>query len=550
MSSIMVPSCSGRIFAPALPPVQLTSIGTRHRKAALSVCRLPERIEASFQHRSSERLSRREGLTIRAAAAAEGQGFASDAGQPEQAKGWLAKQSESFNSLLHPFSDKAINAKLLALCLAQALCSVATLIHDTYLPIYLQDVLGLSNSKIGNLQALAQFLSNASKSLSGTLADILSPSRMIIFGTLLTTLNKPMFAASGYIYATFGTVITLYWVTAGKVFDRMSKGVREAPGKALIGELAAASGDRPEGAFGLRQAMATAGALVGASIAGLAYKLSGQNYTVTFALATVPATLALLLTISAFSDTAKSQAAAKKLAKEAKAAAADADEIQLSLVQKAKALAGALQPAYWQALIVVSLLYFARFDASFITLRARTVMSRAQLPLLTSVIMVTQAFISAPAGIRAKRSIKDRNQVLLFGYAAMIAADLTFAFLPTVYGMLIGAAFVGVHMALTHGVTLGMVASYIPATEVEGIGRITGTCWSFTDFIFGVILAYSNSVAGRLSDISVRANSGNIGCFLGGTVATLLSGLALVAFTSFGSLGKEEALTTKPKKAT
>ncbi len=39
-------------------------------------------------------------------------------------------------------------------------------------------------------------------------------------------------------------------MSAGKVFDRMSKGVREAPGKALIGELAAASGDRPEGAFG------------------------------------------------------------------------------------------------------------------------------------------------------------------------------------------------------------------------------------------------------------------------------------------------------------
>jgi hypothetical protein len=61
-------------------------------------------------------------------------------------------------------------------------------------------------------------------------------------------------------------------------------------------------------------------------------------------------------------------------------------------------------------------------------------MSRAQLPLLTSVIMVTQAFISAPAGIRAKRSLRDRNQVLLLGYAAMIAADLTFAFMPTVYG--------------------------------------------------------------------------------------------------------------------
>ncbi len=51
--------------------------------------------------------------------------------------------------------------------------------------------------------------------------------------------------------------------------------------------------------------------------------------------------------------------------------------------------------------------------------------------------------------------------------------------------MLAGSLFVGVHMALTHGVTLGMVASYIPATSVPGIGRITGTCWSFTDFVFG-----------------------------------------------------------------
>ena len=30
----------------------------------------------------------------------------------------------------------------------------------------------------------------------------------------------------------------------------MSKGIREAPGKALIGDLAAESGDRTEGAFG------------------------------------------------------------------------------------------------------------------------------------------------------------------------------------------------------------------------------------------------------------------------------------------------------------
>lgn len=70
--------------------------------------------------------------------------------------------------------------------------------------------------QIGNLQAIAQFLCNFSKSVSGTMADILSPARMVIFGTLLTTLNKPMFALSGWVFASFGTVATLYWITAGK----------------------------------------------------------------------------------------------------------------------------------------------------------------------------------------------------------------------------------------------------------------------------------------------------------------------------------------------
>lgn len=61
---------------------------------------------------------------------------------------------------------------------------------------------------LGNLQAVAQFLSKASGSVSGTAADLLTPARMVIFGTLLTTINKPMFAASGAVYAGFGASAT------------------------------------------------------------------------------------------------------------------------------------------------------------------------------------------------------------------------------------------------------------------------------------------------------------------------------------------------------
>ena len=59
---------------------------------------------------------------------------------------------------------------------------------------------------------------------------------------------------------------------------------------------------------------------------------------------------------------------------------------------------------------------------------------KSQLPLLTSAMMVTQAFLAAPAGLAAKKSLGARNRVILTGYAAMIAADLSFALLPSTIG--------------------------------------------------------------------------------------------------------------------
>jgi hypothetical protein len=388
--------------------------------------------------------------------------------------------------------------------------------------------------------------------VSGILADLLTPAKMVIFGTLLTTINKPMFAASGWVYTTFGAAACLYWITFGKIFDRMSKGIREAPSKALIGDLADASGDSSAAAFSLRQSMATFGALLGAGAAALAYKLSGQNYVATFAMAALPASLALALVMFAFGG-AKDPAAAKTTAAAADAASSSsssaaapaAPEVQLSLFGKARALLSAFQPAYWQALAVVAILYFARFDASFVTLRAKTVMDRSSLPLLTSVIMVTQAVLATPMGLRAKRSVRDRNAVVLAGIATLIGANAAFALVPSFQGMLLGCALIGVHMAMTHGVTIGMLSTYIPSKSIPGLGKVAGTAWSFTDMLLGVILAYSNSLAGHLADRSAAAGLGGVGCFYGGAAACVASMLALALFATFGSLGREDLVPQK-----
>ena len=61
-------------------------------------------------------------------------------------------------------------------------------------------------------------------------------------------------------------------------------------------------------------------------------------------------------------------------------------------------------------------------------------MDKAQLPVLISIIMITQAVLSTPCGLRAKRSLKERNNLLLAGFATMIVADLCFARLATPQG--------------------------------------------------------------------------------------------------------------------
>jgi len=67
---------------------------------------------------------------------------AAEAPEPSSSSGPLA----AVRDLFCPFSDPKANARFLAITLGGMLCSIATLIHDSYLPVFMRDELGLSNS--------------------------------------------------------------------------------------------------------------------------------------------------------------------------------------------------------------------------------------------------------------------------------------------------------------------------------------------------------------------------------------------------------------------
>ncbi|KAL4428064.1 hypothetical protein ABPG75_002153 [Micractinium tetrahymenae] len=426
---------------------------------------------------------------------------------------------------------------------AQLLSSFATVLHDTYLPLFLSEQLGMSNTKMGYLHALFHFLERAGGVLSGRLTDVFSPARMVIIGVGLTALVcKPLFALCGSVHGALGTAACITWVTYAKILDRLTKGVREAPSKALVGELAHSCGDSAAAAFGVRQALSTLGMLLGSVAAGAAFQLTGRSYTATFALSVLPALAGFGLVLAALGrDAAAADAARRQRGARAEGslASGELEEDRLSLGSRALALATALPAGYWQALAATFLLYLGRFDFAFIIVRASQVMDRAQLPVLTLFSMIPVILLAAPMGLRAKASARARNTVLGLGCLVAIAGDTCFAFIPSRLGMVLGSTCVGVHMAMTQGVFFGMLASYIPAAPIPGVGRIAGTVWSLTDLALGMALAYANTLAGRLCAWTAKRGLGATGCFLGGGVLMSCTAAALVLFAWLGELGQE-----------
>ena len=65
----------------------------------------------------------------------------------------------------------------------------------------------------------------------------------------------------------------------------------------------------------------------------------------------------------------------------------------------------------------------------------------------------------------------------------------------------------------------------------------------------GLALAGSNTLAGRLTDLTLARGMGATGCFMGAIGATLAAALALLAFMAWGDLGREPEPAAPPPEA-
>ena len=333
------------------------------------------------------------------------------------------------------------------------------LVH-ALLPVYMTVVLGASMVAVGVVEGIAEATASIVKLLSGAISDRLRRRKpLVVLGYGLAALSKPLFPLAGSV----GLVL------AARFMDRVGKGIRGAPRDALIADVT------PEGArgaaFGLRQALDTAGALFGPLAAiGLMLLFMSDVRTVLW-FAVIPALLSLAVLLFWVRDPSNPSTPTPRESNPLRSASK-------------------LPAAFWMAVTFGGVLTLARFSEAFLVIRAQELgIALALVPVVLVVMNLAYTAIAYPAGVAADRG--HRRALLVWGLAALIAADLVLASTTDRAWFFAAIALWGVHMGLTQGLLSTLVADAAPP-------ELRGTAFGVFHLVSGAALLAASVLAGWL----------------------------------------------------
>ncbi len=379
------------------------------------------------------------------------------------------------------FRWREIPGSVWALGLVSLFMDLSSEMIHALLPLYLVTVLGASTLTVGFIEGVAEATASITKVFSGALSDYLGKRKLLAaLGYGLAAVTKPVFPLAS----------SIAWLTAARFVDRIGKGIRGAPRDALVADLTPA--DLRGTAFGLRQSLDTAGAVLGPLMAIVFMAALANNFTAVFWIAVVPAFVSLAIIVFGVREPERPP--------DTRAVRAPFSRSELAR----------LDAAYWVLVGVSAIFTLARFSEAFLLLRAQSVgLALTVVPVVMVVMNIVYTFSAWPAG--ALSDSFGRYGVLTAGFALLILADLVLAFGNSVTTVMIGAALWGLHMGLTQGLLAAMVADTAPP-------ELRGTAFGMFNLVSGIALLAASIIAGALWDMI-----GPGGTFFAGALFTALA---------------------------
>jgi MFS family permease len=237
------------------------------------------------------------------------------------------------------------------------------------LPIYLTSVLGAPAAVVGAIEGVAEGAASLTKLAAGPLGDRFARRPLIATGYGMAALGKVIVAAAG----------AWQGVMAGRVVDRLGKGIRGAPRDALlVVDIDVAARGR---VFGFHRAMDTLGAVVGPLLGLVGYELLDHQIAPLLWVAVVPAVLSVAL-VFLVRETRRIQPARRKIF----------------------AAVGELPRRYWRVTVALVAFGVVNFPDALLLLRLNEIgFSVVEVILAYVTYNMVYAVSSYPAGLLADR---------------------------------------------------------------------------------------------------------------------------------------------------
>ncbi len=326
------------------------------------------------------------------------------------------------------------------------------------LPQFLVTVLGAPPMAFGLIEGAAETIASFSRLLSGWISDFSGRRKpLTATGYTLANLVKPLLSVAQ-------TWPQVFWIRFG---DRAAKGFRGAPRDALIADSVDPS-QRGE-AFGLRQSMDTAGAILGPLSAIVLLRHFGGNLRNVFWMAAIPGTLCILLVWLGVKEVRGTSSPKSTSARGSRAIG----------FPRGKLL--------W---ILVATGIFALGNSSdlFLIMRSQNLGLKAwTAPALGLLFNSVYAALGWPAGKLSDRI--PRRWLVIAGYAIYALVYAGFAALRSPQLVWLLFAVYGSYYALTEGVIKAWVADLAPAES-------RATAFGYLNWVVGVAAFPASLLAG------------------------------------------------------
>ncbi len=376
-------------------------------------------------------------------------------------------------------------------CVSMLMDISSEMIHSL-LPLFMVGSLGMSVALVGLLEGLAESLALIIKVFSGVISDAVGRRKgLALLGYSLGALSKPLFAIAP----------AVGWIVAGRLIDRVGKGIRGAPRDALVADITP-----PEvrgAAFGLRQSLDTVGAFIGPLIA-VGLMLMWQNdFRAVFWIAVLPAVLAVIVLACGVREPKNSIALDRRMN-------------PISIVSLKR-----LGLNYWAVVMFGAVFTLARFSEAFLVLRAQQLgVALAWVPLVMVAMNAVYALSAYPFGYLSDKV--SHRALLAGGLLVLIAADFCLANAVDWQVLMCGVMLWGFHMGMTQGLLARMVVDASPAD-------LRGTAFGFFNLMTGIAMLIASVLAGHVWDDFGAAYTFYVGAGISALALVGLSALSLQA---------------------